>query len=402
MKAITLLILCLAASTLAAKNRAWQTGQLLDKATNPYFHTLPTAKDGGAVGAGSATFVAGDNGMLASAPKTSGDVIYENYVVQGPDTVYLVEFARFKTFPEANVSLSKPISFAIEKNKLFILDLDRHEFETTILKQVDRQGTTVAGTLPAPVPAVKTEQAKTEQAKVEQPKVDKPKPQPAKPDDLFVRAALSKDDLNPPKPKPEVKPVAKPDPKLEASLAKPATKPEPKVEPPPAKPAPKPEPKVQAAVTKPAPKPEVKPEGPVVRASTKDRAWQSGQLLSVANNNYFFNVTYSSDLEGSAWPFSQGSDGRLTVTGQIAANTESPYTYDNYVIESPFVAYLVQRMRPKTSPAVRFPGTKPLKFAVDRGKMWIIDEQGIEYETKVIKLVQKDAIVDPLTRAASR
>ena len=72
------------------------------------------------------------------------------------------------------------------------------------------------------------------------------------------------------------------------------------------------------------------------------------------------------------------------------------------MIESQFVAYLVQRMRPKTSPPVRFPGTKPLKFAVEKNKMWMIDDQGIEYETKVIKLIQKDAIVDPLARAAAR
>jgi hypothetical protein len=152
-------------------------------------------------------------------------------------------------------------------------------------------------------------------------------------------------------------------------------------------------------VTKPPQR--AQPEGPVVRASTKDRAWQSGQLLSVADNNFFFNVTYSSDVEGSTWPFSQGSDGRYTVTGQIATATTSAYTYDNYVVESQFVAYLVQRMRPKTSPPVRLPGTKPLKFAVDKGKMWVLDEQGIEYETKVIKLIQKDAIVDPLTRISA-
>ena len=165
------------------------------------------------------------------------------------------------------------------------------------------------------------------------------------------------------------------------------------------KPAAKPEPKVEAAVTKPAP---ARSESTVVRASTKDRAWQGGNLLSVAANNYFFNVTYTSDQDGSSWPFSQGSDGRFTVTGQIAANTASFYTYDNYVIESEFVAYLVQRMRPKTSPAVRLPGTKTLKFAVDKGKMWVIDEQGIEYEFKVVKLIQKDAIVDPLTQKAAR
>jgi hypothetical protein len=421
MRARTLLILCTCAAALAAKERAWQTGQLLDKAMNPYFKTVPAAATSNGPATTGSTFVAGDNGIMAVSERApEGNLTYENYVIQGAEMVYLVEYQHFKTFPAPNVSKDKPLTFAIEKNKLIILDSDRREFDATILKQVDRRGNAVA----LAAPAAKTNQPKVEQAKVEQPKADKAKPQSSKPDSLFARAALSNDDLNPSKTpapvaataKPEAQPAVqaqpaapapKPEPKVEASVTKPVQKPQPKVEAAVTKPVPKvtpkPEPKVEATVTKhePEPKPE-RPTGPVARASTKDRAWQSGQLLSVANNNYFFNVTYTSDLEGSSWPFSQGSDGRMTVTGQIAANTESPYTYDNYVVESQFVAYLVQRMRPKTSPAVRFPGTHPLKFAVEKNKMYIIDDQGIEYETKVVKLIQKDAIVDPLARAAAR
>ena len=119
---------------------------------------------------------------------------------------------------------------------------------------------------------------------------------------------------------------------------------------------PKPAPKLEAAVST-SPKPSRQPEPPAKpdtsaaarAASSKDRAWQSGQLLSVVNNSYFFNVTYTSDSDGSAWPFVQGSDGRFTVNGQIGNPTTSLYTYDNYVIESQFCVYLVQRMRPKTS-----------------------------------------------------
>ncbi len=65
--------------------------------------------------------------------------------------------------------------------------------------------------------------------------------------------------------------------------------------------------------------------------------------------------------------------------------------------------YLVQRMRPKTSPPILpVPGAKALKFAVEKNKLWVLDKESVEYETKIVKLVQKDAIVDPLTRAAAR
>lgn len=421
----TFLTVCAAAAlisapaALSAKDRAWQTGQLLDKSLNPYFRTVASGGPTGVSSDGGVSFGAGDNGALAIKPHAAeGDLSYDNYVIAGQDTVYLVEFAHFKSFPVANLSIAKPFSFAVEKNKLIILDLDHREFETSIVKQTPKQGTAVASAA-APVPQEAkpaAQEAKKEAAKAEKPKAaqePKPKPQSSKPDNVFATAALSSQDAAPPKPKPSPAPAqpaapsatsqAQPQqqpvkPVVVASVSKPAPKPDPA---PAAKPAPKPEPKAEPkpeAVSKPAPR----QEGPVARASTKDRAWQAGHLLSVANNNYFFNVTYTSDTEGTAWPFSQGSDGRYTVTGQIAADTSSFYTYDNYVIESEFVAYLVQRMRPKTSPPVRLPGTKPLKFAVEKTKLWVLDENGIEYETKVIKLIQKDSIVDPTARAAAR
>jgi hypothetical protein len=422
------LVLCAAVAiasapaALFAKDRAWQTGELLDKTLNPYFRTV-ASDPGGVSSSNSASFGSGDNGALAvKAHQAEGDVTYDNYVVAGADTVYLVEFAHFKNFPVANVSMAKPVTFAIEKNKLILLDLDHREFEATILKQTNKHGTAVASAA-APAKPV-AEPAKKLEAKKEEPKEsvksDKPKPPSSKPDNVFATAALSSQDSAPQRPKPAPQPPTQPQsaqqqpqpqaqaqnvqqpapppaqqpakPVVVASVSKPpATKPDPA-------PATKPAPKAEAAVTKPAPR----PEGPVAHATTKDRAWQSGHLLSVASNNFFFNVTYSSDTDGSAWPFSQGSDGRYTVTGQIATESGSAYTYDNYVLESEFVAYLVQRMRPKTSPAVRLPGTKPLKFAVEKNKLWVLDDQGIEYETKIVKLIQKDSIVDPSARAAAR
>ncbi len=52
----------------------------------------------------------------------------DEYVIEGEDTVYMVEAARFKTYKAAHLSLSLPLSYAVEKNKLFIRDLDRNEY----------------------------------------------------------------------------------------------------------------------------------------------------------------------------------------------------------------------------------------------------------------------------------
>jgi hypothetical protein len=391
-----LVVMSLAAVTLAAKDRAWQTGQLLDKGLNPYFKTVDS--DSGNAKSNSEAVVFGIP-VAVNVHHSSGDVVYDDYVIEGDDTVYMVEATRFKNTKQAHLSLSRPLSYAVEKNKLFIKDLDKDEYETVILKQAPKRGaapgTTVASTEVKPAPAAATQDSA--------PAKPAPAPAPAK-------AAPAK-----PAPKPDPFALASAQAPAQATpspaVAQPVTQPQPAAPPQPVAkqqapaPAPKPAPKVEAAVTKPVekPAPVAKPESStVVRASAKDRAWQSGQLLSVVNNSYFFNVTYSSDSEGGSWPFAQGSDGRYTVNGQIGVPTNSPYTYDNYVIESQFVVYLVQRMRPKTSPPVRLPGSAALKFAVEKNKLWVLDDQNVEYETKVLKLVQKDAIVDPLTRAAAR
>jgi hypothetical protein len=358
-----LLMISFAAASLAAKDRAWQTGNLLDKTLNPYIRTTTAENSGGhPKPGGEATMYGIEVGVNGN--RSDGDVAYDDYVIEGQDTVYLVEFTRLKISKAAHLSLSLPLSFAVEKSKLWIKDLDGNEFGTQILKQVAKDGLKKGDIVaavkekPAPAAAVKQE-APPAQAVATKPAPAKAQ---AKPDPFAVASAQT-----------PAQPIASPAPS--AAPANPPQKPEPVA---------KPEPAVAA------------------RAASKDRSWQSGQLLSIVNNNYFFNVTYTSDSDGSAWPFVQGSDGRYTVNGQIGNPTRNPYTYDNYVIESQFCVYLVQRMRPKTSLAARLPGAKALKFAVEKSKLWVLDEENVEYETKVIKLVQKDSIVDPLTRAAAR
>ncbi len=123
----------------------------------------------------------------------------------------------------------------------------------------------------------------------------------------------------------------------------------------------------------------------------KDRPWQSGQLLSTAANRFFANIAYTTETDATTWTFALGSDGKFTAFIHASAAANSSYVFDNYVIESEFCGYLVQRTRPRTVPPARFPGTKPLKFAIEKTKIWIIDEDGKEYEAKIVKQIQKDA-----------
>ena len=135
-------------------------------------------------------------------------VAYDQFVVDGGDKVYMVELTRLKVSKAPRVSLVRPLTFAVDKDKLWIRDEDRAEYETKILKQVDKAGLGIASAAQPAPPAAQPE--KVAQVKAEQTKVEKPKPQSTKPDNVFATAALSKDDGNAPKPEPapeQVKPA---------------------------------------------------------------------------------------------------------------------------------------------------------------------------------------------------
>jgi hypothetical protein len=400
-------VTCLAAS----KERAWQNGRLLSSHDTRFFSAAEINNSG----VKDAKEQYGNIDYSVNTPGTSMSAVYDNFMFESAEGAYLVQVARLRSSRPIRLSPIIPVKLAVEKNKLWFVDEDGAEREARILKQVQKQGAQ-PGTVVAQQEAPKTPVAA-------QPEV---KPAEVKPVEVKPAAVAA---VKPPEPKPEpvaVKPTPAPKPEpvvVARQVQKPApVVPVPAPAPAPAatpKPEPKPEPVVVAKqVQKPAPvapapapapapvtrpKPEPKPE-PVVDAAAprnvKDRAWQSGQLLSTMSNQYFVNVSYTTETDGSTWNMAQGSDGRMTLVGQPKAYASNSI-YDNYVIESQFCAYLVQRWRPKASPMVRLPGTTPLKFAVDKSKLYVLDEDGKEYETKIVKLVQREA-VDTHTRIVSR
>jgi hypothetical protein len=394
-------VACLAAS----KDRAWQNGRLVDNRDTRYFSTAEinsgVSKDGVKDQYGGIDYSTNSTGAIAT--------VYQNFMFESADGVYLVQVARLRTARQIRVSAISPVKLAVEKSKLWFVDQEGTEYEAHILKQVLKQPTQVAVQQEAPKAPVAA-QPEAKPAPVAAVKPADPKPAPA-PVVVKTEPAPVK-----PAPAPVVQPapvvIAKAVPKPDPVVARPAPAPAPAPAPPPAaavvpKPAPvvavKAEPKPQPVAPKPAPKEEpVAPAHVEVAGShtVKDRAWQSGQLLSTISNQYFVNVNYTTETDGATWNMVQGDDGRVTLVSQ-AKSYASNSTFDNYVIESQFCAYLVQRWRPKSAPMVRFPGSKPLRFAVEKSKLFVLDDDGKEYETKVVRLVQRDA-VDTHTHVVSR
>lgn len=341
----------LAALSATAKDRAWQTGTVLDTDRNAYFANATYKAGSDPDNAPSIPGADGNYAVSMNSNNAGLNLFRQNYVIESPDSAYLVFLTQLKSFKAPRLSLVKPVRFAVEKNKLWFVDLDGQQYETKILKQAAKQGTVIAKQQPeqrpAPVQPVVRRQEPKEATSISSRPAPKKEP---------VKVAT----LEPPK-KPTVRPVVKPEPKREIAIAKPP---------------------VERAVA---------PTEAAARASEKDRAWQAGQLLSLMSNRYFANIGYSSEIDGSAWTLVQGSDGRYSVGARASAPASATFVYDNYVIESQFCVYLVQHARPRSEQPVRFPGTRPLKFAVEKSKLWVIGEDGKEYETKVVKLLQKDS-----------
>jgi len=112
-----------------AKDRIWQDGSLLDTRGNKYFPSIDSSGDANR---------ASSSQMFTNAQTVQTNTVYDRYVVESGDAVYLVERGRFKS---SKPSLLRPylsIKFAVDKKRIWLLDEEGRELETTILKQVDK------------------------------------------------------------------------------------------------------------------------------------------------------------------------------------------------------------------------------------------------------------------------
>ena len=122
-------------------------------------------------------------------------------------------------------------------------------------------------------------------------------------------------------------------------------------------------------------------------ALPKDRMWQTGKVLDTEKNSYFAGLYGTGDQTGSV----SVSGNKGTYSGSSTTTTTAKYrVYQNYVIESEKYVFLTeQRLRWIWSKPARLIVNGPVKFAVEKDKLYIIDEDGKEVETKIVKQILK-------------
>jgi hypothetical protein len=128
-------------------------------------------------------------------------------------------------------------------------------------------------------------------------------------------------------------------------------------------------------------------------AAEKQRDWQNGKVLDSERSRYFAGTVGNSDTTGTAQV--HGNSG--TYQGNSTTSETAVYrVYEAFLIEGESMAYLAQeRLRWKWSKPANLTVNGPVKFAVEKRKLFVIDEDGKEHEMEIIKKVLRQSPDQP-------
>jgi hypothetical protein len=124
-------------------------------------------------------------------------------------------------------------------------------------------------------------------------------------------------------------------------------------------------------------------------SAEKARNWQTGKVLDTERSSYFAGTVGSGNTTGTA----QTNGNYGTYQGQTNTSQTAVYrVYQTFAIEGDTHAYVAQeRLRWKWSKPANLTVNAPVKFAIEKRKLFVIDDDGKEHEMEIIKQVLKQA-----------
>jgi hypothetical protein len=116
-------------------------------------------------------------------------------------------------------------------------------------------------------------------------------------------------------------------------------------------------------------------------AAEKQRDWQLGKVLDTQRQRYFAGTFSSGSANGKV------DEDSGTFRGQTDSSSTAVYrVFENFVIEGDKYVYLGQeRLRWRWSKAANVTVNGPVKYAVEKRKLYILDEDGKEHEMEIVK-----------------
>jgi hypothetical protein len=106
----------------------------------------------------------------------------------------------------------------------------------------------------------------------------------------------------------------------------------------------------------------------------KERDWQTGKVLDTERNRYFVGTV------GNA---------NTTYQGNTNSSQRAVYrVYETFSIEGDTYAYLAQeRLHWRWSKPANLTVNGPVKYAVEKRKLFVLDDDGKEHELEIIKKI---------------
>jgi hypothetical protein len=114
----------------------------------------------------------------------------------------------------------------------------------------------------------------------------------------------------------------------------------------------------------------------------KQRDWRNGTVLDSSRSRYFAGTIGNSNTSGSV--NDSGSFNGSTTSSETAVYR----VYQNFVIEGDQYAYLAQEhLHWRWSKPADLTVNGKVKYAVDKRKLYVIDDEGKEHEMEIVKKV---------------
>ena len=125
----------------------------------------------------------------------------------------------------------------------------------------------------------------------------------------------------------------------------------------------------------------------IASAAEKQRDWQTGKVVDSERNRYFAGTIGNSNTTGTA----QANGDYGTYQGTITTTHTAVYrVYETFIIEGETYAYVAQeRLRWRWSKPANLTVNGPVKYAVEKRKLYVVDDDGKEHEMEIVKRILK-------------
>jgi hypothetical protein len=118
----------------------------------------------------------------------------------------------------------------------------------------------------------------------------------------------------------------------------------------------------------------------VALGASKPRDWQDGKVLDSQRSRYFAGTIGNASTTGNA-------DGNGSYSGATNGSQTAVYrVFETFVIEGDKYVYMTQeRLKWRWSKPANVTVNAPVKYAVEKRKLFVMDEDGKEHEMEIVK-----------------